>query len=73
MAQSTLGNESKSFWKKDMKEWTMSLALEEKFVGIGCWYKKERNRNMNKILIAYIIGLIVGAGSTLFIVEQLLK
>ena len=73
MAQSTLGNESKSFWKKDMKEWTMSLALEEKFVGIGCWYKKERNHNMTKILIAYIIGLVVGAGSTLFIVEQLLK
>jgi capsular polysaccharide biosynthesis protein len=34
----------------------------------------ERKPNqMNKILIAYIIGLIVGAGSTLFIVEQLLK
>jgi capsular polysaccharide biosynthesis protein len=35
---------------------------------------KERKPNqMNKILIAYIIGLVVGAGSTLFIVEQLLK
>jgi preprotein translocase subunit SecF len=36
--------------------------------------KLERKQNqMTKILIAYIIGLIVGAGSTLFIVEQLLK
>ena len=32
-----------------------------------------KKNQMNKILIAYIIGLIVGAGSTLFIVEQLLK
>jgi len=28
---------------------------------------------MKKLLLAYIIGLLVGAGSTLFIVEQLLK
>jgi hypothetical protein len=36
--------------------------------------KPERKPNqMNKILIAYIVGLIVGAGVTLCIVEQLLK
>ena len=34
--------------------------------------RKERNL-MTKILIAYIIGRIVGAGSTLYIVEHLLK
>jgi hypothetical protein len=34
---------------------------------------KERNNQMTKILIAYIIGLVVGAGATLCIVEQLLK
>ena len=34
---------------------------------------RKNPNQMNKILIAYIIGLIVGAGSTLFIVEQLLK
>jgi capsular polysaccharide biosynthesis protein len=35
---------------------------------------KERKPNqMTKILIAYIIGLVVGAGVTLCIVEQLLK
>jgi len=28
---------------------------------------------MNKILVAYIVGLIVGAGSALFIVNELLK
>jgi hypothetical protein len=56
-----------------MREWMIGLTSEERFVGIVCWYKKERNHNMNKILIAYIIGLTVGAGSTLFIVEQLLK
>jgi len=28
---------------------------------------------MKKLLLAYIIGLLVGVGSTLFIVEQLLK
>jgi hypothetical protein len=32
-----------------------------------------KKNQMNKILIAYIIGLIVGAGATLCIVEQLLK
>jgi hypothetical protein len=56
-----------------MREWRISLTLEEKFVAIACWCKKERNHNMNKILIAYIIGLVVGAGSTLYIVEHLLK
>jgi hypothetical protein len=36
--------------------------------------KPERKQNqMTKILIAYIIGLVVGAGVTLCIVEQLLK
>jgi hypothetical protein len=34
--------------------------------------RKERNL-MTKILIAYIIGLVVGAGSTLYIVEHLLN
>lgn len=34
---------------------------------------KEGNKQMNKILIAYIIGLIVGAGSVLAIVEIVLK
>jgi hypothetical protein len=32
-----------------------------------------KKNQMNKILIAYIIGLVVGAGATLCIVEQLLK
>jgi preprotein translocase subunit SecF len=40
----------------------------------NCYNHQPRKKNqMNKILIAYIIGLVVGAGSTLFIVEQLLK
>ena len=34
---------------------------------------RKETKLMNKILIAYIIGLIVGAGVTLCIVEQLLK
>jgi hypothetical protein len=34
---------------------------------------ERKSNQMNKILIAYIIGLIVGAGATLCIVEQLLK
>ena len=35
---------------------------------------QERKPNqMTKILIAYIVGLVVGAGATLCIVEQLLK
>jgi hypothetical protein len=52
-----------------MREWTISLTLEEKFVDIACWYKKERNHNMNKLLLSYIAGLIIGAGSVLAIVE----
>jgi hypothetical protein len=36
-------------------------------------HNQERKNQMTKILIAYIIGLIVGAGATLCIVEQLLK
>jgi len=31
------------------------------------------SNQMKKLLLAYIIGLLVGVGSTLFIVEQLLK
>jgi hypothetical protein len=52
-----------------MREWTISLTLEEKFVAIACWYKKERNHNMNKLLLSYIAGLVIGAGSVLAIVE----
>ena len=69
MAQSMLGNESVNCWSKDMREWTISLTLEEKFVAIACWYKKERNHNMNKLLLSYIAGLVIGAGSVLAIVE----
>ena len=52
-----------------MREWTISLTLEKKFVAIACWYKKERNHNMNKLLLSYIAGLVIGAGSVLAIVE----
>jgi len=69
MAQSMLGNESANCWSKDTREWTISLTLEEKFVAIACWYKKERNHNMNKLLLSYIAGLVIGAGSVLAIVE----
>jgi len=73
MAQSMLGSESANCWSKDMREWTISLTLEEKFVAIACWCKRERNHNMNKLLISYIAGLVIGAGSVLVIVEHLLK
>jgi len=55
-----------------MREWTISLTLEKKFVAIACWYKKERNHNMNKLLLSYIAGLVIGAGSVLAIVEMIL-
>jgi hypothetical protein len=34
---------------------------------------KERNNQMNKILIAYIIGLLVGAGAFYVALEIILK
>jgi hypothetical protein len=53
---------------------SLSVLLNGKFPNKQLHNPQPRKKNqMTKILIAYIIGLIVGAGATLCIVEQLLK
>jgi len=44
-------------------------------MGIGARLNpnQERTNQMNKLLISYIAGLVIGAGSVLVIVEHLLK